>query len=269
MAKITRITTQKKNKHRYNIFLDHGQGEKFGFGVDEEVLIEHHLRKGLELDETMIQLLLKQDTYHQSYAQVIRYLGYRMRTKKEVRDYLVKKEVDEEHIAKIVQKLIERKLVDDQEFATLFVQTRIQTTTKGPGMVKRELMEKGVSERIANEAVTKYDYHIQYKKAHKIAEKRMKRSSKHSFRKQQEQLQVALLRNGFTQEIIRDVLENIENEDEAEEQKALHYHGERLFRRHSQKLTGYELKNKLKEALYRQGFTIEAINNYLDNEMGD
>lgn len=269
MTKITRITTQKRNKHRYNIFIDNGQGEQFGFGVDEDVLIEFNLRKGLTLNKAEIQTLLRKDVFQQSYAKVISYLGYRMRTKKEIRDYLVKNEVDDEHIKQILNKLEERKLVDDKEFADLFVKTRIQTTTKGPGLVKRELAEKGVTGLISSQAVEQYSYGIQYEKATKIAEKRLRRNSRHSFKKQQDQLQATLLRNGFTQEIIRDVLSNIEDVDVEAETKALHYNGERLLRKHEQKFTGYELKNKVKESLYRQGFKIKAINEYLDQMTDD
>lgn len=88
LIKITRITTQKKNKHRYNIFIDEGHGERFGFSVDEDVLIQYNLRKGLELDDAMQATLREQDTWQQSYSKVIGYLGYRMRTKQEVYDYL-------------------------------------------------------------------------------------------------------------------------------------------------------------------------------------
>src|SRR5690625_4581235 len=101
MMKITRITTQKRSKHRYNIFIDGGQGEQYGFSVDEDILIEFGLRKGLELDEAMMRKLVQQDSIHKSYDQAIRYLGYRMRTEKEIRDYLLKKEVDREHITEI------------------------------------------------------------------------------------------------------------------------------------------------------------------------
>lgn len=269
MTKITRITTQKRNKHRYNVFIDEGQGEKFGFSLDEDILVQFNLRKNLELDEAMIKMLLQQDTLHQSYNQVIGYLGYRMRTRKEIYDYLFKKEVADEHIEQIIKKLIERKLIDDKEFADSFVRTRIQMSTKGPGLVKRELIEKGITQAIANQSTEQYSYSIQYEKASKVAEKRSKKTSRHSFRKQQQQLQATLMRNGFTQEVIRDVLENIADVDNDAEMEALSYHGTRIIRRHQEKLTGYELKNKLKESLYRQGFTIESINNYLDKMTDD
>lgn len=49
MPVITKITAQKKLKDRYNIFTDAGDGEKYAFSVDEDVLIKHQLKKGWNL----------------------------------------------------------------------------------------------------------------------------------------------------------------------------------------------------------------------------
>src|SRR5690625_6758035 len=88
-----------------------------------------------------------------------------MRTKQEVYNYVKKKEVEEEHITKIIDKLIKERLIDDEQFAESFVRTRIQTSDKGPTHVKKELIEKGVSAAIASQAVEVYTYEIQYEKA--------------------------------------------------------------------------------------------------------
>src|SRR5699024_5925373 len=129
---ISRITTQQKNKERYNIFLQENHKEKFGFSVDETVLIEYHLHKGQELDEKTIDELMEKDSMQKAYNMVIHYLSYRMRTEKEIVDYLVKKEVSEMHIASTMEKLTQNKLIDDREFANSFVRTRISTSDKGP-----------------------------------------------------------------------------------------------------------------------------------------
>lgn len=265
MKKITRITTQKRNAHRYNIFISDGPGEKYGFSVDEDILVEFNLRKGLELDEVMMNKLMHQDTLHKSYSKVISYLGYRMRTEKEIRDYLVKDEVDEEHIEKIIDMLNERNLIDDQEFAMMFVRSRIQTTTKGPGIVKQELRAKGVSNAYAMHATELYTYDVQYEKTSKLVEKRLRRNSKDSFTKQRQQIQALLMRNGFDGDVIQDVLRDIDDEkDSDEEWEAIKSQGERLLSRHERKLTGFKLRQKVKEGLYRQGFEGQLIDTFLD-----
>ncbi|RDW17447.1 recombination regulator RecX [Oceanobacillus chungangensis] len=270
MHKITRITTQKKSKDRYNIYLDDGKGEKYGFSVDETVLIEFHLRKNLELDAEMIALLIKKDTLHKSYNQAIHFLSFRMRTKKEVYDYLVKKETEAEHIKEIINKLLENKLIDDKLFAEMFVRTRINTTSKGPMLIKKELIEKGVVASIANEAVQAYPYEVQFEKISKWAEKKLNLKKKESFKKQIQQLQVTLIQKGFTQDVIKDALAEIhEEKDEDEEWNAIVFQGEKLVNKHRRKFEGFELRNKVKESLYRKGFSIELINRFLDESMDE
>lgn len=267
LVKIARITTQKRKKNRYNIFTDDGNGEEYGFSVDEDILIKYHLRKGMELEDAMIIELKKLDTIEKSYSKAIHYLGYRMRTEKEMRDYLKKQEVDHEHISIIINRLFDRDLLNDVEFANMFVRTRINTTSKGPTLVRQELTVKGVSSHIASEAIVAYTYEVQYEKALQTAKKRMNRTNRNSLRKQIQQLQAYLMRNGFSGDVIRDVVAEVqETMDTDSERDAVLHQGERLFRRHERKLQGRELLNKLKQGLYQQGFNKAAIEQFIDEK---
>ncbi|MFC2949595.1 recombination regulator RecX [Virgibacillus sediminis] len=266
MKKITRITTQKKNKNRFNIFLDDGHGESYGFSVDEALLVEYRLRKGLELEDSMVDTLIQKDTVHKSYTQAIHFLSYRMRTKKEIRDYLDKKEVEPEQVEQIMDRLEKEKLVDDRQFAEMFVLTRISTSSKGPSLIKKELMEKGVAASIAQEAVEQYPYEEQYDKVRKLIEKKLSQKKKDSFRKQVQNMQASLMQKGFSQDVIKDALSGIQEEkDDDSEWEALVYQGEKLLRKHERKHEGYALMNKVKEGLFRKGFPMDEIQKFLES----
>lgn len=242
-------------------------GDEFAFSVDEAVLIEYRLRKGLELDEDTIKELVKKDTVHKAYNLAINYLSYRMRTEKEMYDYLTKKEVDPEHIAKIIKRLIREQLIDDQQFSEMFVRSRINTATKGPVLIKKELIDKGVSQAIAEQAASQYPYEIQYDKVRKFIEKKLNRKNK-SFRTQVNQLKTSLVQKGFTQDVIKDAFTGIEDQkDEDAEWQALTSQGEKILRKHEKKLEGYELRQKVTEGLYRKGFTFDMIQQFLDEAL--
>ncbi|WP_010651447.1 recombination regulator RecX [Oceanobacillus massiliensis] len=269
MRKITRITTQVKHKNRFNIFLSTAKGEEYGFSVDEAILIEYRLRKGLELDDAMITTLVQKDTLHKSYTQAINFLSYRMRTKKEIIDYLSKKEVEEEHIEQIIKKLTNEKLIDDQQFANMFVRSRVNTSTKGPNLIKKELIDKGVSALLADAALKHYPLEKQYEKIKKLINKKiLSGRSNDSFRKQTQQLQTNLMQKGFSQEVIKEAFIGIQEEkDEESEWDALVYQGEKLLRKHQTKQEGFVLKRKVTEGLYRKGFSFELINRFLDEQL--
>jgi regulatory protein len=265
--KISRITTQKKNKNRYNIFLDDGQKETYGFSVDEAILVEYQLRKNMELDASTIEMLVQKDTIHKSYTQTINFLSYRMRTKKEIRDYLLKKEVDEEHIPVIMEKLEKENLIDDRQFADMFVRSRINTSSKGPMLIKKELIEKGVAADIAGQATESYSFEKQYEKVLKWINKRMNQKKKDSYRKQLQQAQANLVQKGFTQEVIQEAIANMEETKDGDaEWEAVLYQGEKLWHKHSRKEEGFYLRNKVKEGLYRKGFSLELINRFLNEK---
>lgn len=265
MKIIAKITTQKRRKDRYNIYLSDGKNEAYAFSVDEAVLIEFHLRKGMELDESMIEALKKKDTIQKSYSMAINFLSYRMRTRKEMEDYLIKKEVEPEHIKIIIERLLEEKLIDDKQFAEMFVRTRISTSSKGPLLIKRELMEKGVSNVIASEAVELYSYDLQYEKVVQLLEKKQKINKRESYKQQIQKTQAHLLQRGFSQAVITDAIASLDEEQETgEEWEALCYQGEKLLRKYTKRYEGFVLFQKMKEGLYRKGFQMDEINRFID-----
>ncbi|MFG6120707.1 recombination regulator RecX [Thalassobacillus sp. B23F22_16] len=268
MAKITRITTQKKKKDRFNIFLDFGQGESYGFSVSEDILVKESLHKGMELDDGEIKALVEKDDLQKSYTLAIHYLSYRMRSEKEIRDYLDKKETDPEQIDVIVARLYKEKLLNDQKFANSLVRSRINTSSKGPLMIKKDLIEKGVSAAKAEEALTNYSFEDQYEKAMKFAEKKLRSGGKKSFRQQVQNLQQTLMQKGFTKDVVQEVIANLpEQEEEDAEWQAVVYQGEKVLRKYERKAEGFELKQKVKGALYRKGFQIDEIQRFIEENI--
>lgn len=268
MKKITRITTQNKNTNRYNIFFGDNDSDAYAFSVDEAILIEFHLRKGLELDEKTIEAVIQRENIYKSYTQAIHYLSYRMRSRKEVYDYLAKKEVPHQYIEEILQRLTKEKLLDDREFAEMFMRTRINTSTKGPKIIANELKEKGISNPIIEAVLELFTYEIQYEKVHKLMDKKMKQTRKDSFRKKLQQLQMNLMQKGYAQGVIKAVTNDFfVKKDEIEEWNALVYQGEKLYKKHSTKLEGYELRSKLTQVLHQKGFTFDQIQEFVNGKM--
>ncbi len=268
MKKITRITTQKKNTSRYNIFFGDNESDAYAFSVDEAILIEFHLRKELELDEETIEAIIQKDNIYKSYTQAIHYLSYRMRSCKEVYDYLANKEIPHQYIEEIIQRLTKEKLLNDREFAEMFMRTRINTSTKGPKIIANELKEKGISNTIIAAVLELFTYELQYEKVRKLMDKKMKQTRKDSFRKKLQKLQMNLMQKGFAQEVIKAVTNDcFEEKDEDEEWNALVYQGEKLYKKHSSKLEGYELRSKLTQALHQKGFTFDHIQEFVNKKM--
>ncbi|MRG87525.1 recombination regulator RecX [Salinibacillus xinjiangensis] len=269
MAKITRITTQKRKKSRYNIFIEKGSKDEYAFSVDEDVLIKHMLRKGMDLDEATMRMLKAQDEVHKFYAMAINLLSYRIRSKKEITDYLKKKEAEMEQIEQVLTKLEQEGYINDREFANTFVRSRINTSSKGPMFLKKELMEKGVAKSIIDEAVQVYTPEKQREKVHKLVAKKLQSSSKKSFQQQLQAIQGTLIQKGFSGEVIQEVLQDAKEEyqNQDEEKEAVVHQGLKLVAKYERKAEGFELKQKVKAALYRKGFSFDYIEAFIEEHM--
>ncbi|MFL6555707.1 MAG: recombination regulator RecX, partial [Bacillus sp. (in: firmicutes)] len=265
VAIITKITTQQKTQDRFNIFMDYGKGkgEEFAFSVDSDVLIKFQLKKGMELDDFSFVEIQYQDDIRKAYNKAIHYLARRMRSEKEIKDYLVLKEIDEPVINEILHRLTAQKYINDEEFALAYVRTQANTTDKGPNVIKMELKEKGIVEGILNHALKEYPLEQQIEKATKISSKFYEKNTKESLKIQKQKLENLLLRKGYPYEVINIAVNDVEmNNEMDEETEAIRFQGEKAHRKFSQ-YSGFEYEQKMKQALYRKGFPIELIETYL------
>lgn len=263
MPIISKISIQKHNKDRYSIFTDSGRGEEYAFSVDEDVLIKYQLKKGMELDDLAVMEMLFQDDIRKAFNTAINYLAHRMRSEAEVRDYLKKKEVAEPVIKEAIHKLYDLKFLNDEEFALAYVRTQINTTDKGAGVIKLELKEKGIAPAIITNVVDEVSFDDQLEKAIKLSEKYAQKNKKDSSRILKQKIEQMLQRKGYAFPIIRAALEQTEVEKEDDgEMDALRYQGEKLHNKYV-KLPPREYRQKMKMALYRKGFPMELIDEFI------
>lgn len=266
MTVITKISVGKKNKSRYNIFIDKGNGEEFGFSVGEDVLIKMDLKKGKELDELDMIEIAFQDDIQKAYSLSLLYLSHRMRSESEVVKYLKEKEYGDHVIKEAIHKLYGHGYLNDREFAEALVRTRINSGDKGPVIIARELKEKGIKENVAEQALALYKSELQLENAAKHIQKGAKQKAGSSLIEMKRKIEQTLIRKGFPGSIIEEAMRDavIEKDEEAE-WESLVLQGEKAHRRYS-KYTGYEYAYKMKGALYRKGFPIELIDRFIEEK---
>jgi regulatory protein len=265
MAIITKITAQQKNIERFNVFVDYGKGngEEFAYSVDGDVLIKFQLKKGMELDDFSFLEIHYQDSIRKAYNLAVNYLARRMRSEKEIKDYLVKKEMDDPIINEILHRLTAQKYINDEEFTLAFVRTQVNTTDKGPNEIKRELKEKGIAEGIQIKVLKEFPLEQQIEKATKISGKFFQKNTKESGKVLKQKLGNLLLRKGYSFEVITIAVNEtfVNNEDDVD-MGAIRFQGEKANRKFIQ-YSGYEFNQKMKQTLFRKGFSIELIEKFL------
>ncbi|WZX99266.1 recombination regulator RecX [Bacillus sp. FSL W7-1360] len=268
MAIIAKITAQQKRRGRYNIFLQEGSIERYAFSVTEDVLIKYDLKKGRELDEDHMRAVLSAEAYKQAERLALRYLSYRMRSEKELCTYLQQKACEATHIEEVVTRFKQEKWLDDVAFAKAFVQTKINTTLIGPNKLRHALMEKGVAESAQEVALAIYDRTQQKQCVSAWLEKQLVQAAnvRESKQMRKQKWTNRLLAKGFTFELVQTVLEEVTSEDEANDWASLCYQAEKVTRTYARRFDGFTLQQKVKQALYRKGFSFSEIDRYIDEE---
>lgn len=265
MAVIAKITSQQKNKARYNIFIDQGDGEEYWTSVGEDVLVLFHLRKGLEINKEEIERIIYEETIRKAYNKAIHFLSFRIRSEKEVREYLTKKEIDHTVIPVVIKRLLKEKYISDSAFADAFVRTRIELSLKGPEFIKRELMDKGISDEIISESIKIFTYEKQIEKVNKLIEKKKKKNKFTSSQEQIRKLIAMINQQGFVYEVVKEAIAKLFERSEVndvDDWDAIIYQGEKAYKKYKQ-IEGWEKKQKIKQFLFRRGFTIDLIERFL------
>jgi regulatory protein len=263
MGIITNIAVQPNSRERFHVTMQKENGEIDVITVDQDVLLQFRLKKGMEIDEDSLQEIVYADQVKKTYNQALYFLSHRMRSEREVADHLRKKGASDDVIAEVLDKLRENKYVDDREFAFAYVRTQKQTAAKGPYVIRKELKKLGVAEEWIEQSLAVYSFDEQVETAKSLYEKAKKQRAKQSLRQWKYQIEQLLYRKGFPQEVIDQVLSSERDEKEEQEWEALEYQGRKAHRRY-EKYDSPMYEQKMKQALYRKGFPLEMIEQFLN-----
>ncbi len=201
--KITAITAQKRHPQRVNIFLD---GE-FAFGLAR--IVAAWLQVGQELTEEDIARLKAADAQEQAYQRTLRYIGYRPRTEAEIRRYLQRRKVAEEHITAILARLRDLNLVDDAAFARAWVEDRITFRPRGRRALRAELRQKGLPEEAIAAVLEDID---EATLAYQAAQKGLPRYRHLAWQAFRQKMSAYLARRGFPYDIVRETVARVWHE---------------------------------------------------------
>lgn len=254
------ITAIKQLKNRYQMILSNDEKVT----VSEDTIVAFRLLKGQELSEEEVQAVKEHAGFQVGLERALNYLSYQLRTEKEINDYLIKQEIEYAQRQQIKEKLKELNLLDDQIYGDSYVRTQIRIGDKGPAVLRQKLKQKGLSDEHIDHALeSNYDYETQLAMALTVMEKLEKRQHHKSHREIKQKLQQGLMTKGFSSDVIQEALASRSEEfDEAAEEEALVYLGEKLWLRH-QKLPLPKRRLKVKQGLYQKGYALDLIEKFL------
>lgn len=99
-----------------------------------------------------------EDNFEKFYNASLRYLSFRPRSEKEIRDYLAKKKAESSVNEKIVSKLKVHKFLNDEDFAKWWIEQRTILKPRAWKVIQYELKQKGISEEIVESQISNLQF---------------------------------------------------------------------------------------------------------------
>lgn len=213
MPKVTSVEPQKNNPHRFNIFLD---GE-FGFGADEDLIVENRLVVGKVIDQSLLEKLLSEAEVGKLMERMYRLWNVRARSEKEVRDYFRvknkelkykgKEQISNLAVELVIKKLKQKSLLNDEKFAKEWVEARRKSKQKGIKALKAELYQKGINKETIEEVLQEQSDISEEQLAKQALEKKMEKWQALPYLEKKKKVYQFLATRGFEYEIIMQIVE--------------------------------------------------------------
>lgn len=199
---ITKIQQLRGKKSRYSIYLDGSPSLE----LSDWTIGKYGIRKGDDLSDNSIAKILSTETETRAKNIAINYLSYRKRSSQEVIDHLIKKKFDRVCAEKIVRDLQSAGIINDLEFAHVFIRDRLKRKLIGQAQLRQQLLTKGITSDIADKLLGELiSPNSQQTAALELAKRKFRllhRSvSKLNSEKKKKRILSLLLRRGFSYEI--------------------------------------------------------------------
>ncbi len=140
-----------KNKKNANIFIcstDVGE-----FELHSDIIVKSAIKIG-EVDEDKFYQANQESSDLIAFNLAVKYVGSRLKTEQQIKDYLYRKEYHKLTVDSVIQKMKEYKIIDDKNFAESYAKSN-QNFSKNK--LKQKLFASGVKSQIVDESLSDID----------------------------------------------------------------------------------------------------------------
>lgn len=243
---------KKIGSNKYKIYFDNES-----LIVYEDVIFKYNLLYKKDIDNDLLIEINKENYKSSIYDVSIKYISVRMRSKKELEEYLKKKKYDQKDIEETIKRLQSQDLLNDEKFAKSYINDKLYLTNYGLTKIKNDLLKLGVEEYIIDAIVNNIDLQVINDKLSKIIDKELKINSKLPTNKLNNKIINRCINLGYNYE---DIL-NILNDKNIEGNSNIEYDYKKIYEKYKNKYDEYKLNAVIKSKLYQKGYTIDEINN--------
>lgn len=242
---------EKKKNGMYQVLFDND----FNVDIHEEIILKYGLLIKKEANDKEIDKMLDENKKYIAYNLSIKYLSAKMRSIKEVREYLYKYSFDKDTVDEVIELLLKETYLDDSIYAKAFINDKILLSNDGPNKIRNKLKELGIREDIIEKSILDFTDEIQIEKIDKIINKQVKTNRNKSAFALKNKITDYLCNLGYYKSLVIECLNKTSIKEDKDLMKKEY---EKIYNKLSKKYSGNELEYKVKQKMYALGF------NYID-----
>lgn len=237
-----------KNKNgMYILVLDNGNKIK----VHEDLILKYELLLSKKINEELLEAIQKENQIYEIYEVALKYINTRLRSSKELIEYLKKKGYEYDSINQVLSMLKKQGYLDEAIYASSFVHDKILMSNYGPNKIYSELEKLGIDTNIISDKISIYTKEMECERINKIIEKQIKLNHNKGATLLKRKIQTFLLSLGYTSSYINECISKYNFYDKDVYEKEY----QKILTQLSKKYSGKELEYKLKQKLYQKGFS--------------
>ncbi len=250
------IRYKKMSKGRYKLTLDNTE-----LILYEDVILKNDLLRTSNINLELLEKVMNENVYYEIYNMALTYIEIKMRTSKEIKDYLNKKNFNTKLIDEVLDRLNKEGYLNEEKYIDAFVNDKVNLTNWGPYKIKKSLLDLELDETLINNKLNTINENIWNGKIEKIINKKLNSLKNKSNYMIKNKLKIDLYNLGYDNNSIEENLNNLNLNNNENIKKDY----SKAYNKYSKKYMDQELYQKVKSYLYRKGYKIEEINYMLDN----
>ncbi len=183
-------------KNIYNVYLSNGEVLE----LDESVITNNELLLKKRIDNDLYDKLKRDNKICILVNASIKYINVRLRSIKEINDYLLKKEDDTDLIDEVISRLMKMGYLDDRRFTEAYIKDKLNFTSWGDYKIINELNKLGISSLYIEDNTDLLNDDVLNERMRKIIDKDIRTNKKYSGLKLKNKIYNHLLTSGYSKE---------------------------------------------------------------------
>ena len=241
---------KKLGRNKYKVMFDNEE-----LVLYEDIILKHNLltKKDINIDE--LEEIVNDNRDYDAYNLALNYIEIRLRSRKEIYEYLKKKEFNENLINDVISKLDDLGLLNNKQYIEAFINDKINLSNDGPYKIRSALIDLEFDESDIDKYLYTIDDDVWKSKLEKIINKKKSLMKSKSYYMFITKMKNDLYNLGYEKDMIENALSNIEYESDALEKDY-----NKAFRKYSND------KTKLINSLLRKGYSYDEINSLIKKD---